>query len=360
MSEWDDDRGFDRRTRDLEERVRRRRGRRQRRPRREELSPEERMLREAERAAERKLAFVRHFVAYVLVVIGLFLATRSAFVAGMVAVFWGIGMWSHFFQAIVGPELRKRWIQSEVERDVRRAVTRERRVLSDQKTRSLEQLSASIAHEIRNPITAAKSLVQQMGEDPGSRENVEYAKVALEELDRVERSISHLLRYAREEEVTLKAMTLTDAMDAALETLRDRIQKARVEIKREYDSAGELDGDADKIRRVFINLVANAIDALEEHAVPDPRIEVSVGENLAGSEVWARVRDNGPGMDTETQEKVFQPFFTSKRGGTGLGLAITRKLVEAHGGNIALESAPGQGAVFEISFPKQPEIGGKA
>jgi signal transduction histidine kinase len=358
MSEWEDDRSFDRRTRDLEERLRRRHGRRRRRQRREDLTPEERLLREAERRAERKLAFVRHFIAYVLVVCGLYLATRSPFVAGMVAVFWGIGMWSHFFQAIVGPELRKRWIQSEVERDVRRAVTRERRVLSDQKTRSLEQLSASIAHEIRNPITAAKSLVQQMGEDPGSRENVEYAKVALEELDRVERSISHLLRYAREEEVTLKSMRLAEALEAALETLRDRIQKLGVEIAREYDSDGEIDGDSEKIRRVFINLIANALDAFEEHKTHEPRLELSIGANLAGSEIWARVKDNGPGMDAETQEKVFQMFFTSKRGGTGLGLAITRKMVEAHGGTIDVESAPGQGTSFELSFPKQPEIGG--
>ena len=80
-------------------------------------------------------------------------------------------------------------------------VSRNRRELEDRHARNLEHLSASIAHEIRNPITAAKSLLQQMGEDPHSHENVEYAHVALQELERVERSISHLLRYARDEEL---------------------------------------------------------------------------------------------------------------------------------------------------------------
>ena len=87
-------------------------------------------------------------------------------------------------------------------------MSRERRVLEGRHVRSLEDLSAQVAHEIRNPITAAKSLVQQMGEDPTSAENVGYAKVALEELDRVERSVAHLLRYAREEDLRLAEVSL--------------------------------------------------------------------------------------------------------------------------------------------------------
>jgi len=95
--------------------------------------------------------------------------------------------------------------------------------LRGEHARNLEELSASIAHEIRNPITAAKSLVQQLGEDPGSAENVEYANIALQELDRVEKSISHLLRYAREEEMNPRPMKLADAIESALETVRERL-----------------------------------------------------------------------------------------------------------------------------------------
>jgi hypothetical protein len=109
---------------------------------------------------------------------------------------WGVGLASHF-----GAVYGWRWIQDRVfepaiKREVQREVTLEKEVLRSEKQASLDELTATFAHEIRNPIAAAKSLVQQMGEDPTSNENVEYAKVALDELARVERSVSHLLKYA--------------------------------------------------------------------------------------------------------------------------------------------------------------------
>ena len=353
---WDDRYHWESRKRSWERKAARRgRGRRRRR----EISPEEQALLEARRRAERKLAFVRHFVCWAFTIVFLLFVTKSAFVAGIVGLSWGIGLSMHFFQALVAPELRRKWVQSEVEREVtrevQRSVTRQRRVLADEKTRSLEELSASIAHEIRNPITAAKSLVQQMGEDPASHENVEYADVALQELDRVERSISHLLRYAREEDLRVRSVRLSEIVDGALETLKDRLEKSGVEIHRQFDADGEMDGDADKLRRVFINLVGNALDALAEGGVAKPVIDIGVGESLSGAEVWARVRDNGPGMDAELQQKVFTPFFTSKESGTGLGLPIVRKLVGAHGGSIELTSTPDDGTEFVLVFPKQAE-----
>ncbi len=334
---------------------------RQQRPRsrvRREVSPEERAYLEARRRADRKLSFVRHFVCYFVTLAFLLVVTRGVFVPAIVGLGWGIGLSMHFFQAILAPELRRKWIRSEVQREVQRTVTRQRRELSGEKTRSLEQLSASIAHEIRNPITAAKSLVQQMGEDPGSDENVEYAAVALEELDRVERSISHLLRFAREEDVEIRTTRLEDVIAGGLETLRERIERGGIDVQTKVDAPGEMEGDPEKLRRVFINLIGNAADALTEGSVERPRIELAVGESLAGTEVWASVRDNGPGIELERQDKIFTPFYTSRSNGTGLGLAITRKLVEAHGGAIELNSTPGKGTEFLVSFPKTHAEGG--
>ncbi len=163
-------------------------GRRRHRRHRRRPTPEQRAYAVARRRANLKLSFMVHFVVYSSGCIMLL------FVAGFRPMFytalgWGIGLAVHWFVAVVAPGLRRRFIEHEVSREVQQNVTRERRSIEDRHARSLEQLSASIAHEIRNPITAAKSLVQQMGEDPASRENVEYANVALEELDRVERSI---------------------------------------------------------------------------------------------------------------------------------------------------------------------------
>ncbi len=236
---------------------------------------------------------------------------------------------------------------------MRNTVSQERRALEGQQRRSLEELSASIAHEIRNPITAAKSLLQQMGEDPASSENVEYAQVALEELDRVERSISHLLRYAREEDMAVEPIRLSEVLDGALESFRERLAKAGVEVRPTLDADGEMEGDPEKLRRVLINLIGNALDAFEESGTQNPRLEVGLGENLAGSEVWLRLKDNGPGVDEETQTKMFRPFYTSKSNGTGLGLAISKKLVDAHGGTIEVHSTLGKGSEFVLTFPRR-------
>jgi signal transduction histidine kinase len=302
---------------------------------------------------ERKIRFFRHLFVYALVLAGLAVARVPFFVVALVAIFWGVGVVSQFFSAIVAPALRREWVQTEVDRTVSKTVSRERRVLEGQHVRSLEELAASIAHEIRNPVTAAKSLVQQLVEDPTGADNEEYARVALEELDRVERSIAHLLRYARDEELRMRDIQIADVVDGSLEALRDRLQKAGVEIRRRVHADGELEGDPEQLRRVVVNLVSNALDALEESATPEPVVEIETGENLASTEVWVRVRDNGPGIPPEIQERVFRPFFTSKENGTGLGLALTRKVVEAHDGTIELTSVPGEGVEFVVTLPKE-------
>jgi signal transduction histidine kinase len=327
----------------------RRRPRKRRR--RAELDPQERAYRDAQRSAERKIRFVRHLIVYLFVCTGV-LVTAGFRVMLIVATFWGIGVVSQFFSAIVAPELRRTWIGGEVDRRVKKTVSRERRALEGRHVRSLEELAASIAHEIRNPVTAAKSLVQQLVEDPTGPDNDEYSRVALEELDRVERSIAHLLRYARDEELRPRDMHLAEVIDGGIETLRDRFRRSGVELRRRVHDDGEIEGDPEKLRRVVVNLVGNALDALEESATPDPVIEVETGENLARTEVWMRVRDNGPGIPPELQEKVFRPFFTSKETGTGLGLPLTRKVIEAHNGEVELTSVPGEGAEFVVTLPK--------
>jgi len=276
------------------------------------------------------------------------------FPAGVVVLFLGGGrQLQNLYRLVIEPKLRKRFIDREVSRQVSATLQGERQQMVGEHARSMETLSASIAHEIRNPITAAKSLVQQMEEDPTAAENVEYARVALEELHRVERSVSHLLRFAREEEMGVGDVRMADVIDSALETFRERIARAGIELVRREDGEGELRGDAEQLRRVIINLVGNAIDALAETRTPNPRIELAMGENLAGTEVWVRIKDNGPGIDREALQKMFSPFYTSKPNGTGLGLAISKKLVDAHRGTLEVGSQPGAGAEFVVTLPKQ-------
>lgn len=315
------------------------------------LDAEARAYAEAGRRADAKLGFLAKLAGYVATVVIVRVFAGSV-IAGIVALFGGIGLAKEYFSIFLAPKLRERWIAQEVSRRVSRDVRREREVLAAEHTRSLETLSASIAHDIRNPIAAARSLVQQMGEDPHSPENVEYARVALEELGRVERSIGHLLRFARDEPLHAVPMRLTDVLDRSLDALRDRIGQLGVRVERRFDGDGDMVGDPDQLRRVFGNLLTNALDALEEGRTAAPTLTVAAGRNLAGTEVWASIRDNGPGVASEAAPRLFEPFVTSKANGTGLGLAVTRKLVERHAGTIELHSLPGRGAEFVVTLPK--------
>jgi signal transduction histidine kinase len=316
-----------------------------------ELTPEEKALREARAEANRKIGFIGHLIPY-LAVVTFLSVVAGARAASIVALAWGIGLASHWFGAIAAPRLRKRIIEQEVSKRVHADVSRERRTLVDAHTRHVEQLAAGVAHEIRNPITAAKSLVQQMGEDPTARENVEYAGVALAELERVERSISHLLRFAREEEVSPAEVSVAEVIDGALATLAERSAALGVTVTKDVVPLHPLRGDREKLRRVLINLIGNALDAFAEAKTSSPRLVLQAGENLAGTEVWLRVRDNGPGMDADKLARIWSPFYTSKATGTGLGLALCRKVVEAHGGAIEASSTPGAGSEFLITLPR--------
>jgi signal transduction histidine kinase len=320
---------------------------------RKQLTPEQRALRDAKRAADARIGFLIHATVYGLVIFGILISggLKPAFVT---AVFWGIGLASHFIGAIAGPELRKRWIEQEVGPRVASQTQQQRRDLAGEQARRVQQLSASLAHEIRNPITAAKSLVQQMGEDPSAAENVSYAQVALQELERVERSIAHLLKFARDEELKLAPTRLDEIAASALATLRDRMRDLGVKLETDYAGAGTLVADAEQLRRVVINLASNALDAMRDAKTPTPRLSVAVGENLAGTEAWLRVRDNGPGIPVEHRARLFDPFFTAKDGGTGLGLALAKKIVDAHGGTIEVGGEAGRGAEFVVSLPKAP------
>ncbi len=307
-------------------------------------------MEEAERAAQKRVSFFGHTIVYVMTILFFVVASGNVGVALIIATMWGIFLARQGYFAIIAPDLRRRYLEEEMQLRLPQQVLQERQIAEGEHARSLERLSAGIAHEIRNPITAAKSLVQQIGEDPSDPENAQYARIAIDELDRVERSIAHLLRYAKEEPVETESTSLSDVIESALETFRDRFERQTVRVDQQITGDTRLNGDADKLRRVVINLVSNALDAMEE--TPDAVLTIEAGQNLAGTEVWFQVRDNGMGMSREKVGQIFQPFHTSKAHGTGLGLAITRKLVESHRGRIEVHSQEAVGTTFIVTLPR--------
>ncbi|MBM4268456.1 MAG: GHKL domain-containing protein [Deltaproteobacteria bacterium] len=309
---------------------------------------EQAILARARKRASAELAFYNHVMSYLgvmamLALINVFTTRYPWFL--WPAMGWGIGIFSHYMAVFGSRKIKDRYFYPAVEREVRRETMNVR----TEKQASIDELSASIAHEIRNPIAAAKSLVQQMGEDPRSIENVEYAHVALDELDRVERSISHLLKYAKEEDLQFAQVSLAGVIDSSLIEMRGKLDAANVAVARNYIGGPTLVADGEKLRQVFTNILENAIDAFPAEA-PDRRIDLYI-ENGVPKRVRVRLRDNGNGIPPEKIDRIFNPFFTTKEKGTGLGMAISKKIVEAHEGTIDVVSEEGRGTEFVVTLP---------
>ena len=304
---------------------------------------------EAERLAERQVKVMRDVVTFLIAMIVISLFSRAA--AFWVGIFWGWSILTRVGRVFIEPGLRERWIEREVGHTLHREVRAHTVEVEDEHSRDIEELAAGVAKEIRNPITAAKQLVQRMGEDPSSGENVLHANVALEELGRVERSISHLLRFARESELSFEEVELNEVIRSGVDALADRAHEAGVEIELDLGEPASLSADRAKLRKVVVNLLSNALDAVSD--TPQPRIALSAGQDLAGAELWIKVRDNGPGIPRERIERIWSPFYSSKEDGAGLGLAVTKKLVEGHGGFIEFNESAETGSEFLVVLPRE-------
>ena len=314
---------------------------------------ERRAYLQARKQASREAGFYVHLMWYGIVIGFLFLLNMftSPFEWWWqwAAFGWGFGIVSHF-AAVYGWEvIRQRIFEPAIQREVREEVTKEKEVMATEKQASLDELTASFAHEIRNPIAAAKSLVQQMGEDPVSQENVEYAKVALDELQRVERSVSHLLEYAKEEDYSFDNVNLASIIDAALTQMRSKVESKNVSISRNYIDAPTVRADADKLRQVFTNVIDNAIDAMEANT-GERHLDLTIRSTVPGMATVA-IRDNGCGIPEDKLAKIFNPFYTTKQTGTGLGMGIAKKVVDSHRGRIDVNSRVGEGTELSISIP---------
>jgi signal transduction histidine kinase len=319
---------------------------------------ERQAYRRARRRAAAEAGFYVHLMWYGLVIGLLFwinVLTSSAYLWFLwPAAFWGFGVISHFTAVFGWRWIHQRVFVPAIEREVQREVQQEKEVLRTEKQASLDELTASFAHEIRNPIAAARSLVQQMGEDPTSTENVEYARVALDELARVERSVSHLLKFAKEEDYHFENVNLAGVLDGALQQMRAKLESNAVTVSRSYLTGPVVRADADKLRQVFSNIIDNAIDSMAE-VKSDRRIDLAIQSVTAqNGRPWmgmVKLRDNGCGIPDDRIQKIFNPFYTSKPNGTGLGLGIAKKVLDAHRGTIEVSSHAGEGTEFRVAIP---------
>jgi signal transduction histidine kinase len=230
-----------------------------------------------------------------------------------------------------------------------RALGVERALAHAEKLAAIGETAARIAHDVRNPVAAARSLAQQLVQAPGSADAGELAAVIVEEMERVERRIAALLRFARREDPRPSAVDLGALVERVAAQLERRAGEAGAVVDARIARDVVVRADAEQLRHVVINLVENALDAVGA-APGERRVRLEVGG--ADGSATLRVADTGPGVAADALPRLFEPFFSLKPHGTGLGLAIAKRTVEAHGGRITAASGPDGGMTFEVVLPR--------
>jgi signal transduction histidine kinase len=229
--------------------------------------------------------------------------------------------------------------------------------LRAQRLEAVAALSASLAHEIRNPLASIRSSVEQLARSAHADEDDRYlAQLIVRESDRLSRLLSEFLDFARVRAAEFVPVDLQAVVTAAARLVREHPDcRADIEI-RVQGSRTVLDGDEDLLHRVVANLLLNAVQAVKGPGLVNVNTRPAKAGDLPGGctieqPVCLEVRDNGPGIPAELRERLFEPFVTGRSGGSGLGLAIVQRAVEAHRGLVLVDSGPDRGTTFTIFFP---------
>jgi signal transduction histidine kinase len=240
----------------------------------------------------------------------------------------------------------------------------ERELGERERLAQLGQMAAAVAHEVKNPLSAIKSIAQVMRED--ERVSREYARdldLITGEVDRLNGAVSQLLSFSRPSGVTGAPARLSEIVESALALTRSEAERRAVAVSSDLQADPELDGEkVARLKEVLLNLIFNALQAIKRDG-RDGRDgrggEVKIACATTGEgRLTIAVTDNGIGVPPSMQDKIFEPFFTTKTRGTGLGLAIVARRVRELGGTITLVSpvADGRGTRFEIALPVSTEL----
>jgi len=228
------------------------------------------------------------------------------------------------------------------------------------KSKERERLSAIgeavawITHELKNSLVSIKSfvcLIPQRHKDEKFLDR--FSKLVPQEVSRMERIFKELSDFSSCSELNITRVNVKEIIDGILEIMKEEFIEKKIDI--EYNSQNSnffLEADPEKLKQVFMNLIINSINAMPEGGWLIVSIDFENGAGPGGGErVKVRIADTGKGMSKEAQNKLFEPFHTTKNGGMGLGLAISRKIIKQHGGEINLESEIGRGTAFIVKLP---------
>jgi two-component system, NtrC family, sensor histidine kinase HydH len=217
---------------------------------------------------------------------------------------------------------------------------------------ALGQLSAGLAHEIRNPLGVIRGSAEMLNQKLHSADPItsELAGYISNEVERLNRLVARFLDFARPLQPKVEKQPLKPIVDLALKSVQEQQPAANVQV--EWQESSNLPAvlvDSELIERVFTNLFSNAYEAMPEGGTLQVTMKPAVSDGRGGVEV--EISDTGSGVPVDEQEHIFNPFFTTKKSGLGLGLSMVSRIVDDHRGRIRLESHPGKGACFRVFLP---------
>ena len=231
-----------------------------------------------------------------------------------------------------------------------------RLLIQAEKLASIGRLAATIAHEIRNPLTSVKLNVQKIVEDGrfGEPES-EHLAISQEGIAQIEKFIKELLNYTRVADLHKARFPVGLILDESAKVLADAFSEKRVALERRTaPGLPEIVVDGDKIRQIVLNVLRNALEA----SAPGGRVTMAAGrgDGEAAGAILIRIEDEGAGIPEKDWENVFEPFYTTKSTGIGLGLALSRRIAEQHHGAIRVVPKAGPGTAFEIIIPVEEPL----
>lgn len=223
-------------------------------------------------------------------------------------------------------------------------------VLRSERLAAIGGLAAGVAHELRNPLTSVKLLLQHAASQGGASAVVPAARLSLilEEIDRMEGTIQGLLDFSRPAAPQRQVHDLRHTLKRAVHLVEGRAEKQHV--RREIQLGPQplmVNGDPQQLHQVFVNLLINAIEAMPQGGT----IEVTLDAQPADATIRLRIRDSGQGIPPELVPRLFEPFASGKERGTGLGLAVSRRILEEHGGTISIQPVAPQGTEVVVTLP---------
>ncbi len=226
-------------------------------------------------------------------------------------------------------------------------------VARSQRLASVGRLAAGVAHEIRNPLSSIKGFATYFKDRyQGIPEDQETADIMIQEVDRLNRVVGQLLEFARPVTVEKKSTDIRALVSNSIKLIEPQAAEKNISIRIDQDNnINNVFIDPDKINQVLLNLHLNAIESMEKGGT----ISVALKTHQSIGRVEIKVSDTGMGIEKKDLPNIFDPFFTTKSTGTGIGLAVVHNIVEAHNGQIKVESKPGQGSEFTVILPDGAE-----